>query len=85
MTKVINYTLYIDTFEQKCVVIKVMLQSKCLKYNMNNFGLEQSLISSNYFEHKCLNNIKNIYQHAGKCDYQQKFKDILEAAMVSTP
>ena len=32
-----------------------------------------------------LNNIKKIYQHAGKCDEQQKFKDILEAAMVYTP
>ena len=37
------------------------------------------------FEKKCLNNIKKIYQHAGKCDNQQKFKDILEAAIVSTP
>ena len=37
------------------------------------------------FEHKCLNNIKKIYQHAGKCDYQQNFKDILEADIVSTP
>ena len=28
---------------------------------------------------------KNIYQHAGKCDYQQNPKDALDAAMVSTP
>ena len=26
-----------------------------------------------------------IYQHAGKCDDQQNLKDILDAAMVSTP
>ena len=32
----------------------------------------------------CLN-IKNVYKQAGKCDNQQKIKDILEAAMVSTP
>ena len=32
-----------------------------------------------------MNNIKKIYQHAGKCDDQQKLKDILDAAMVSTP
>ena len=32
-----------------------------------------------------MNNIKNIYQHAGKCDYQQNLKDILEAALLSTP
>ena len=31
-----------------------------------------------------MNNIKNIYQHAGKCYDQQNFKDILDAAMVST-
>ena len=32
-----------------------------------------------------MNNINKIYQHAGKCDDQQNFKDILDAAMVSTP
>ena len=32
-----------------------------------------------------MNNIKNIYQNAGKCDDQQNLKDILDAAMVSTP
>ena len=31
-----------------------------------------------------MNNIKKIYQHAGKCYYQQKLKDILDADMVST-
>ena len=28
---------------------------------------------------------EKIYQHAGKCDYQQNLKDILDAPMVSTP
>ena len=42
---------------------------------------ETGLLFNNLF----LNNIKNIYQHAGKCDNQQKFKYILEADMVSTP
>ena len=32
-----------------------------------------------------MNNIKNIYQHADKCDYQQNLKDILDADMVSNP
>ena len=32
-----------------------------------------------------MNNIKKIYQHAGKCGYQQKFKDVIYAAMISTP
>ena len=32
-----------------------------------------------------MNNIKNIYQHAGKCDDQQNIKDIIDAAILSTP
>ena len=36
-------------------------------------------------EHKCLQNINKLYKLAGKCDDQQKFKDILGGAMVSTP
>ena len=31
-----------------------------------------------------MNNIKNIYQHAGKCDDQQNLRDIVDADMVST-
>ena len=31
-----------------------------------------------------MNNIKNIYQHAGKCDDQQNLKDIIDDDMVST-
>ena len=32
-----------------------------------------------------MNNIKNIYQHAGKCDDKKNLKNILEAALLSTP
>ena len=32
-----------------------------------------------------MNNIKKIYQHAGKCDDQKNLKDILEASILSTP
>ena len=32
-----------------------------------------------------MNNIKKIYQHASKCDYQQNLKGILDSDMVSTP
>ena len=85
MTKVINYTLSIDTSEQQCFVLKGMLQSPRPKYHMNNIGIDQSLRNRASFEHTFLNNIKKIYQNAGKCDDQQKFKDIIEAAMVSTP
>ena len=31
-----------------------------------------------------MNNIKKIYQHAGKCDDQQNIKDVIYAAMVLT-
>ena len=47
-------------------------------------GVDQSLSNSALFEHRCLENIKKLYKLAGKCDDQQQFKAILEAAMVST-
>ena len=62
-----------------------MLQSSRIEYHMKTIGIDQSLYNRSSFEHKCLNNIKEIYQHAGKCDDQQNLKDILDAAMVYTP
>ena len=47
---------------------------------MKTIGIDQFS-----FEQIVLNNIKKIYQRAGKCDDQQNLKDILDAAMVSTP
>ena len=52
---------------------------------MKTIGIDQSSFTRSSFEHRCMNNIKNIYQHAGKCNDQQKLKDILEAAILSTP
>ena len=52
---------------------------------MKNIGIDQSLCASYYFEHKCMKNIKKIYQHAGKCDYQQNLKGMIDADMVYTP
>ena len=40
ITRVIYCVLLIDKFEKKCVVLKVMLQSTCLKYHMNTIGIE---------------------------------------------
>ena len=85
MNKSIDSILPIDTFEQQFVLIKVMLQSPRLEYHMKTIGINQSLINRSSFEHKCLNNIKYIYQHAGKRYYQQNLKDLLDADMVSTP
>ena len=31
-----------------------------------------------------MNNIKKIYQHAGKCDDKKNLKDIIDAAILST-
>ena len=52
---------------------------------MKNIGIDQSSFTRSSFEHICINNTKKIYQHAGKCDDQQNLKDILEAAILSTP
>ena len=52
---------------------------------MKTIGIYQSVYNRASFEHKFLNNIKYINKHIGKCDEQQKFKYILEAAMFSTP
>ena len=68
MNKAIDYILSIDTFEQKCAVIKGMLQSPCTEDHMHTIGIDQSLRNRSSFEQFFLNNIKKIYQHAGKCD-----------------
>ena len=85
ITKVIDFVLSIDTFEQQCVILKVMLQSPRLKDHVHTIGIDLSLRKNTIHEHKCLENIKKSYKQAGKCDYQKQFKDILEAAMVSNP
>ena len=84
MTKVIDSILSIDTFEQKCVVLKDMLQSPCLKDHIKTIGIDKYSITNALYEHKCLQNINKLYTHDGKWDDQQQFKDILEDAMVST-
>ena len=51
---------------------------------METIDIDQSLRNRSSFEHKCLNNIKNIYQHTGKCDDRQNLEDILDTDMFST-
>ena len=84
ITKVVDCVISIDTFEQQCVVLKGMLQSMRLKYHVQTIDIDPYLSNNAIYEHKCLENIKKWYKKAGKCEDQQKFKDILEAAMVST-
>ena len=62
-----------------------MLESSRLEDHMKTIGIEQSSYATSSFEHRCMNNIKKIYQHAGKCDDQQNLKDIIDAAILSTP
>ena len=52
---------------------------------MKTIGIDQSSFTRSSFEHRCMNNIKNIHQHAGKCGDQNNIKDILEAAILYTP
>ena len=52
---------------------------------MKTISIDQSSFTWSSIEHICMNNIKNIYQHAGKCDDQKNLKDILEADIISTP
>ena len=85
ITKVVDCVISIDKFEQKCVLLKVVLQSMRLKCHINTIGIDQAFSNSAIFGHICFQNINKLYKHAGKCDDQQKFKDIIEADMVSTP
>ena len=62
-----------------------MLQSSRLEDHMETIGIDQSSFEMSSFEHRCMNNIKKIYEHAGKCDDKQNLKDIIDAAILSTP
>ena len=62
-----------------------MLQSSRLEDHMETIGIDQSSFTRSSFENRCMKNIKNIYQHAGKCDDQQNLKYIIDADILSTP
>ena len=62
-----------------------MLQSSRLEDHMKTIGIDQYSFARSSFEHRCMNNIKKIYQHAGKYDDQQNLKDIIDASILSTP
>ena len=52
---------------------------------MKTIGIDQSSFIGSSFEHICMDNIKKIYQHAGKCDDKKTLKDIIDAAILSAP
>ena len=62
MTKVIDFVILIDKFEQQCVVLKDMLQSPRLKYHVKTIGIDKSLSNNAIYEEKCLENIKKLYK-----------------------
>ena len=62
-----------------------MLQASRLEDNMKTIGIDQSSFTRSSFEHRCMNNLKKINQHADKCDDQQNIKDIIDAAILSNP
>ena len=70
ITKVIDYVLSIDTFEQQCVVLKGIFQSPQLKYHVQTIGIEPSLSNNTIHEHKCIEIIKKLYKQADNCDDQ---------------
>ena len=41
MTQVIDCAIFIDTFEQQCVVLKGISESTGLKYHMNNIVIDK--------------------------------------------
>ena len=82
MTKVIDYVLSIDTFEQLCVVLKGILQSPQLKDHTQTIGIDQSLSNNAIYENKCIEDINKLYKRSGKCDGKQQLKDTLEYVMV---
>ena len=43
MTKLIDYVISIDTFEQQCVVLKVIFQSPGIKDHVQTIGVDPSL------------------------------------------
>ena len=53
-----------------------MLKSPCLKDNVKNIGIDQVLSKNAIFEYKCLQNIKKLSKHSGRCDDQQQLKNI---------
>ena len=66
-------------------MLKGILQSPRLKYQIQTIGIHPSLSNNTIYEHKCIENIKKLNKQAGSCDENQQFKDILEAALVSNP
>ena len=60
LDKVNDTILDIDSFGHHFVVLKGLLQSELSKQHMVIIGVNQSLSNSALYEHRCLENVKNI-------------------------
>ena len=80
-----NTIFEIESFEQKCSIINILLQSERLLKHTDPIGVYPSLSNSALYEHKCLENIKMLYKSSVKYDDHQQYKDILEAENFSAP
>ena len=65
--------------------LKGVFQSEQPKQQMVTIVVDQYLISSAMYEHRCLEDIKKLYKSVGKSEYQQQYKAILGEDIVSTP
>ena len=52
---------------------------------MVNIEVYQQLTNRALSKHKYLENIKKLYKSSDKCDDQNKYKDIIESGIFSTP
>ena len=54
----VDTIIYIDSFEQKFVILKGLLQSELPKQHMVVIGVDQSLSNRALYKHRCLENIR---------------------------
>ena len=55
------------------------------KQNIFAIGVDQLLSNSALYDNRCLENIKKLYKTTSKHEDQQHCKEMIEAALVSTP
>ena len=67
------------------LLLKGFLQSEWKKQHLVIIWVEQSLSNSAMYEHRRMENIKELYKNYDKCNNQRQYKKIIESVMVSTP
>ena len=65
LTKVIYLFLGIKSFLQQCAIIKRVTEVRTTGKYMVTIGVDQYLSNSAMHQHKCLENIKNVYKSTG--------------------